>query len=341
MIRRIIGYMMVLLVVYVTINICTPFLSFFHQRSIENQIEYLKDRFNNGADQDEQLYYPEGQLFSNAIFALALIEYESNKASPDTNNIKFVDNLILKMLSKECKSNFHEYIEPKYGAFYLGWTNFVLKKFSSSKILEYSSVKNLVKSSKSEFDSIIIKGFCDTLILDTYYGGAWPADNLVCLASIDDNNIQKDWITMIKEVSQGSKNLIPHKFGSPSEIRGCSQSLMIYFLNQINKDYANDQNQNFNKIFTTRTLGVDFIKEHEKSSYVDADSGPVIFNIGSVATIMNIKTQSELQSNNSKMTWGFLNLCGIPINLLGKKYYLFQQVMMFDIFMLWCSINLN
>jgi len=55
---------------------------------------------------------------------------------------------------------------------------------------------------------------------------------------------------------------------------------------------------------------------------------------------MHTKLQGKLHLAGSGLTFGFLNLLGLPINLFGKKYYLLQQEPMFDIFMLWNAVGI-
>ena len=81
------------------------------------------------------------------------------------------------------------------------------------------------------------------------------------------------------------------------------------------------------------------MNEYENHGDEDLDSGPLVFGYGSVATIMNVITQAQY-NKQEKLTWGFLNVLGIPINILGKKYYLIKQELMLDIFMLWTSVAL-
>lgn len=72
----------------------------------------------------------------------------------------------------------------------------------------------------------------------------------------------------------------------------------------------------------------------------DVDSGPIVFGYGASATIMNIKAQAVLGVPKAKNTWALINLIGIPINMGYKKFYIFKQEPMLDLFMLWGSVSL-
>lgn len=342
MFAKTIKYILIFSVVYVILNGITPFIPYLKSRSIENQISYLKERIEKGEDANQQQFYPEGKLFSNAILVLSIIEWESAKGKINQSNVQFIDSTIIKLLSQETKENFHEFMEPKFGAFYLGWANFVMKKYIESKIFKFSNNQDYILSQHQVLSDTIIKAFTIKTIIDTYEGGgAWPADNLACLASINDTLIIKNWTKFILNYSKANNDNLPHKFAETLESRGSSLALMTYFINHFDKELAEKQNEKLKANFLNRKLGINFIKENKSGDFSDADSGPVIFKIGSVATIMNIKTQNELNKHNQSVTWASLNIAGLPINLFGQKYFLFKKVFMFDVFMLWTSIDLK
>lgn len=99
----------------------------------------------------------------------------------------------------------------------------------------------------------------------------------------------------------------------------------------------------FCKNYIDKYLGIQFVKEHfdKIGNGEDIDSGPIVFGYGSVATIVNTKYQASRQNRKSQNTWAMLNSIGIPINLFGNKYYLFKQQLMYDIFMLWTSVEIE
>jgi len=61
------------------INLITPQFEFLLERSIDNQINFLENRFSKKLGNQLQDKYPEGELFSNLIFALSIIEYSNYK----------------------------------------------------------------------------------------------------------------------------------------------------------------------------------------------------------------------------------------------------------------------
>jgi len=178
-------------------------------------------------------------------------------------------------------------------------------------------------------------------LLASYYDAIWPADNLACVASLSQKPaLQKKWMGTIERSSTSALNLIHHYHESPEIARGSSQALINYLNATFDESRAKRNNKIYSDHFIKQYFALQLVKEYHDGGEGDIDSGPLLFGYGSVATIVNIKTQAEVNDDQLKLTWGLLNAMGLPINLFGKKYYLFKQELIFDIFMLWCSVEL-
>lgn len=117
---------------YVLICFLVPFIRFLHERSIENQINYLQFQFKDNLGEKLQNIYPEGKLFSNLVFALSIIEFSEYDKNINAEN---VENAILRTISKDAAKNFDDGLKLKYGAFYNGWINYTLKKYIEANYL--------------------------------------------------------------------------------------------------------------------------------------------------------------------------------------------------------------
>jgi hypothetical protein len=317
-----------------------PQSNYLLNKSIKNQIAYLQEEFDNNLGAAMQKKYPEGQLFSCLLFALSLIEYsEFNKEYVTSDQ---VEKLILNTTTQKSRDNFEDDLALKYGAFYNGWINYTLKKYTSSELYKTSKQKEKIEAIKKKFTSRIINSQIDSIKLqETYSNAIWPADNLVCIASLDNqySEIRKAWLEKI--LSSSKDNLINHYSGNKEEIRGSSQALINYFLIEIDGALAKKSYLEYKTRFQKEYFGIMLVREFEDGlESVDIDSGPIVFGIGSVATIMNNKLGERLNEKNTKNTLGFLNLIGLPVNLFGKKRYLFGIEPMYDIFLLWSSVGI-
>lgn len=319
---------------YILACLITPFSPLLKNRSIKNQINFLIDQAN--ADDKLQEVYPEGLMFFNALLALSIIEYSHNSSKDHSFYSSQVESIINKMLSEKATENFPLNQQLPRGAFYNGWLNFTIKKYLQCPLIEYSKSIKDIEFLHDSLSLQIVNTQKDSLtILESYPGANWPADNLVCLVSLDDpfKELKNDWVQLLK--SNSTSSLINHDFSDLSVSRGSSQSLIIYLLSEFDLHLAKKEHSTFKKLFIESKMGIDFVKEDlGNKKFYDIDSGPVILGYGSVATIVNVKAQKGINAPTN-FTEGFINLIGLPINVGGKKFYLFKQEKMFDVFMLW------
>jgi len=86
-------------------------------------------------------------MFSNALLALSIIELtERIPKSEPTKASKTVETLVKNILSESAKEIFPHTLNPSYGAFYLGWSNFTLKKYIASPIFISAEEKETYQS---------------------------------------------------------------------------------------------------------------------------------------------------------------------------------------------------
>ncbi len=339
MIKKAVKYVFLFLMLYAFLCFLTPYNGYLKSRSIKNQISYLSGIIDDGYDDILQQRFPEGKVFSNALLALSVIEYTRNYSVKEEGYAHIVDNCIKRLVSKSTRKIFHENIEPKYGIFYTAWTNLVMQEYKDSPLFSLSTIQEEIAMKVETLSSRIIETQTDSLrILDTYAGTNWPADNLVAMTSIASGEIQASWLQLLLDTGTHPSGLIHHVGSNPSELRGSSQALISYFLHKMQYKEMESYYVSYQEKFVDNYLGIQLVKEHEDgSSEEDYDSGPIIFGYGASATIMQIKTDAVYSGN--KRTWAVMNLIGLPFHLFGKKYYLFKQEAMFDLFMLWASVE--
>ncbi len=339
MIERLLKYLGILLFIYILLGVITPFNSILRTRSISNQIQYLSKELDNGYDEILQSRFPEGKIFSNAILALATIEYSKKVNIDQKTYAKIVDNCINRIHSDRATSKFDSLLNPKYGMFYNGWANYVYSNYVNSNLFNYSQIGELVNSESALIESRIISTLEDSLrMLESYKSAAWPADNMIGLLSIDKKKVQSNWLNFMLNSTKHKSGLIHHASNDGTIIRGSSSAMITFLLSKLQPKLASDYNDAYKEIFVNEYLGIQLVKENEDgSSYTDYDSGPIIFGYGASATIMNIKTQASFKCKKAKLTWGVMNTISMPIYFNSEKYYLLKREPMFDLFMLWAS----
>ena len=341
--KRIIKYIGSLILIYIFFCLVTPFNNFLKSSSIKNQIDYLSQLLDKGYDDELQTRFPEGKLFSNALLALSIIEYCERNNIIRQKYADIVDKCIKRIQSAKALSSFNADMEPKYGMFYNGWSNYVFKKYKTSKLYQLSLIRESVEEGSKKIEVRLLKMQLDSIrILDSYKYVNWPADNLIGIISIEEETIKQLWMEKILNTTAHPSGLVHHFGGDNSTIRGSSSSMITFCLNKLGYKNLQAYNTTFKNIFIDEYLGVQLVKENENgSNKMDVDSGPVIFGYGASATVMNIKTQANLSPAKAKTTWAFMNMISFPVNIFGYKFYLLKQEPMYDLFMLWGCVELD
>lgn len=316
------------------------------------ELRNLKHSLHENADIEMQHLYPEGYIFLNAIYGLAWCNFlegldgESEYFNEGHGEIQRVFD---KIDSDTGRSSFDEDLPLPYGAFYTGWSTYLLGR---KLYLEPPS-----KRKKTEVDFFrqkcenIASSINEKIYPESYHGSAWPADVVLCMATLalhdklfepHYSDAIKNWLMKVKSTLD-SHGLISHSSnplsGMPIEnARGSSQSLMLVFLHSIDKEFALKQFSIYKTNFVDEKFGLTGIREYAKDDFgaSDVDSGPVILKFGSAATIVGMYTLSLYGEYD--MSLGIRNTIeafGFTLNKGDQKTYLFGLLPMVDAFIAW------
>lgn len=95
------------------------------------QLQFLKYALKDGADIEMQGLFPEGFVFINSLYGLSwcdLIEDLNPDCTIYKEGMEEISISLKKIDSEYGKSVFSERLPLKYGAFYRGWSNYLLGK---------------------------------------------------------------------------------------------------------------------------------------------------------------------------------------------------------------------
>ncbi|MEM8528211.1 MAG: hypothetical protein AAGG68_26440 [Bacteroidota bacterium] len=315
------------------------------------QLYHLKEQFGQGAAQEMQQLFPEGFLFLHSLYALTWSDVATD-VKPESEVFSLAINEINYSLgqiqSEEGRRIFPESMEFTYGAFYNGWAAYSM---GNRLILQSDSL--LEVRFKQICDRIAI-AYCqnDYNYLESYHGSIWPADNVVCLASlrlydrIFDSKYQSvvdSCLLRVKANLDAETGLIPHSTVAETMqvregARGCSQSLINNFLIEIDSTFAFEQFKIYKELFVENRLGLMGIREYPKGRVGkgDIDSGPVIWDIGGAASIVAMRTFTRYgEIEIARSLQNSVEAFGMPIRSNKKKRYLFGALPMADAFVAW------
>lgn len=325
-----------------------------YDMGVNRQLAWLDERMEAGAATSMQQLYPEGYLFLWALYGLTWTElgekYGPEKAFSDgpyeksQKAIKMIDSAVGREI-------FDKNLSLPYGAFYFCW-------------LSYLQGKHLAMLDPKDRDTGLVGQFktnCQILsrtlnILATpfpesYPGKSWPSDILpgVAALSIHDKLYSssykgtiQSWLAKVKE-REDELSLIPHSVDPISgkaiqSSRGCSTGLTLSFLKEIAPDYGWQKFELYKKHFLTSRLGIPAIREYPEGvdSNSDVDSGPVIWGVGTVATIVGLRVMYLYRADDLAIPMrNSLEAFGFATTWSGKKRYLFGYQEMADAFLAW------
>jgi hypothetical protein len=303
-----------------------------------------------------QRYFPEGFVFMHALYGLSWCEFlkhvdkDSELFKEGHNEVRFSFNEIN---SEKGKSTFQEKLPLPYGAFYIGWSNYLLgKKIAIEKPQAHDSVE--VKMYQANCNRIAADiNSSASPYPETYSGKAWPADVSVGIASLanHDNIFQQKyaaslqlWISKVKRFTDAD-GLIPYAF-DPINLKvtvnekGSAQSLVLNFLFEIDTSFCREQFNIYKKLFLDSRAGLPGILQYKKGTTgkTDADSGPVILGVGGPASIVGLRVMSLMKENETAIGLrNSIETFGLATENNKQKKYLFGKLAMADAFICWAN----
>ncbi|MBX2872982.1 MAG: hypothetical protein KTR30_12800 [Saprospiraceae bacterium] len=327
--------------------------SYWNAASIA-QLRHLAVELERGAAEEMQAIYPEGAVFTYALYALAwadVLDYTNTTFAHREEGVNALNKAIEFLLSEEARQPFSPDLPLAYGAFYQGWSTYVLGR--KLQLQAGSNYDSTTMNSFQEKCNMIAATFAatDRPYLSSYSAGTWPADNLLCLAALVlhdqlftpafSSTIQI-WLQRVKTHLDPHTGLIPHEYNPnhPGSARGSSQSLMLNFLPLIDTAFAHTQFALYQEHFLTYRFGLPGIREYPKgtSGTGDIDAGPILLGIGGAASVvgsrallMNGDCPKHMAIRNS--IEGF----GVPTKWSGKKKYLGGKLAVADAFIAWAN----
>lgn len=324
---------------------------------VYKQLQFLKSALKEGADEEMQTIYPEGFMFINALYGLgwcSFIEHLPDSSPIYEEGIEEISNAVHKVFSEKATYIFDESLHLKYGAFYMGWSTYLLGEKLRIQNPSRRNVKELALFKKR---CRMIAYALDTQkspYLESYQGSAWPADGVLAVSALNTDNkylkgnhqeVVRGWLNKVKQHLDPNTMLIPHSVDALTGetlqgARGCSQSLMLNFLYNLDPSFANQQFVKYKDLFLDKTLGLYGVREYPKATFGlgDIDSGPVILGIGGAASIVGQRTMGLYGSSDMfDELRGNIEAFGLGIGFGQEKKYLFGAIPMMDAFFVWSN----
>lgn len=322
------------------------------------QLRYLKTMVHDGGGKTAQGKYPEGFIFMNALYGLTWADFVKDLSASDAlrkEGLAEIDWVLEELDGEYAQSRFPFELSPRRGVFYVGWKNYLLGK---RLLLEHRSKRSAKQSKqfKEQCDSIYAAyQATDKIYLESYKKLAWPADNVVAVASLSlmnqlDSPIYKSfidhWILRVQQKLDTTTGLIPHEVNFETQTvfegaKGSSQSLILNFLIEIDSIFAQAQFEKYRTQFLDYRFGLPGIREYPKGTEggADVDSGPVLLGIGGSASLVGQRTMALYDEIETAA--GLRNCIesfGVAYTTDDQKKYVLGLEPIADAFIAWSNV---
>lgn len=324
-------------------------------KNTQKQLNFLeKELKENKLAQQMQQLYPEGEVFTNALYGLSYAELGilSNDNAVKEKALQEGLYILNNLNNPECKKNFYQTSTLPNGIFYLGWKNYFVSKLlfiKKDSILE-REFKNNCKLIAAAIDS------SESPFLETYPNQIYPADAFAAMASLRNyeklydtqySNILKRWTKKVMEIANSEPEGLPHSINDQDKeknksIRGSSTALMLCLSTEINKELSDKLFEVFKKQFLSHRLGIPVVQEYPNlyQGAEDVDSGPVSWGIGSSATVVGITALNKQGAyKTAQVISDAAEATGMGYSWNNKKRYFLGKLPIADLFLTWSRIS--
>lgn len=266
------------------------------------QLRYLQGRVHNGLDAQMQALFPEGAVFTQALYGLVWCGLAQQVPPSDpTRSIALTEArwALAELDRTSVQAQFATTGALPFGVFYTGWRNLLI---GSICMIDTGDIG--LRARWDEESSALANAFAANAspYLSSYPGQAWPADATVAVASLAlhqglragaHQHVIERWVAQVRE-RLDANGAMPHAWDPYRDrihqpARGSSQALMNALLPSIDSKLAREQFALFRTLFFMERFGVPAVSEYPRGSFGwgDFDSGPLIFGAGPAATIVS------------------------------------------------------
>ncbi|MFD3402932.1 hypothetical protein ACFWUU_19760 [Kribbella sp. NPDC058693] len=309
---------------------------------VVKQLAFLRAEISGGADRAAQKQFPEGYFFLNALYGLSWVQVGLDDPVRSADATAEVRWSLDRLASADGTAPFDASLQPQYGVFYAGWTNWLRGGLIA---LGHSDAADLDTFTSESVELATAFRTAKTPFLAAYPGQAWPVDSAVAIASLRQydaliaprfGQIARNWVTMAKTKLDPATGLLPHQV-APQVVgaRGSSQAMIQRFLVDIDPTFARTQYEIFKDKFVTGAG----VREYPKGTggKGDVDSGPLVLGMSLSATVVAMGAARVHNDPLGDRLSREGELIGLPFSGLKTKRYVFGAVPIGDAFLAWST----
>jgi hypothetical protein len=328
-------------------------------KNILSQLRYLDQVISNGGAGRMQRLFPEGAFFLYALHTLSWIQVAHRSKSDK----RLFDEAVrhgqegLAAMEKEIAA-FPELagLPLPNGAFFGGWLNWARGTYLALGFNDgyAKTLENALKIDCASIAAAYEKS--STPYLESYHGMAWPSDNIVVIASLRMHDflygeryssVIKKWVVEVKKRLDDKTGMIPYQVdaGTGNCTDGAEANalaVILCYLAELDPEFAAQQYRLYCSQFPVDILGLNLLRHYPKGKkgFGNIDSGPVLFGIGSAATIVGSAPMRIFKDyERAYRIEHSIDALGFPITLGNTTRYAFGLMPIADAFLVWSKLS--
>jgi hypothetical protein len=319
------------------------------------QLRHLATALERGGAERMQALFPEGFVFTWALFGLASVQVAERLSPSDPHRDELLadaHHAVRRVLSPQARSTFDAALDPPYGAFYASWSLYL-----RSAILRAEQRTGQKREKGAEFEAD-----CDAFaaalernpspFLPSYRSAAWPGDTAVGVAALAvrdsileprHRGVVESWVRRVRTRMDTTTGAIPHAADAVSGMprgsaRGESLALMARILVDVDPALARDQYEVLRDCFSDYRWGIPGVREFPPGvdAEGDIDSGPLV--LGFSAPAITVGAAAALANGDPNLADALLataEVAGFPVQFGGQRWYAGGLLPVGDAFLAW------
>ena len=325
------------------------------ERTTQAQLEFLARTLDAGGATRMQQWFPEGYVFTWALYGLASAQVAKTMARDDPHRTALLRGTwraVQAVRNDSARSTFDPELNPPRGAFYSGWSLYVLAEYvrSSGKDMVSDEVLTMFRDECDRFAAAL--GSSDSPFLESYAHAVWPADTAVGIAALGiyDSAVAprfgetiRQWVRAARERLDPRLGALSHsaapRTGAPlGGVRGGSLALMSRVLIDADSVFAAEQFKILRDHFVDYRFGLPGVREypHGVEGVGDVDSGPLILGFAGPAVVVAAGAARVHGDHRlAEILLGAVEVAGVPLQFGKTRRYVGGIVPVADAFIAW------
>ena len=318
------------------------------------QLRFLEKSLGQGAAERMQALFPEGYVFTWALYGLAAAQVARALPASGARDEALARGrtAVAHVDSDRARATFMPDMDPSHGAFYASWSLYLrgcLLRATGPTATPPLDVQLFLRDS-DHFALALSRS--ESPYLRSYPGSAWPADTapgVAALAIADSASggryqaVVARWIAAVRERLDHRYGAMPHSADARLGVardgpRGESLALMCLILADVDSSLARQQYEILRRDFVDYRWGLPGVREFPRGVHGrgDIDSGPLVLGYSGPAIVVG--AGAAIAHGDEQLASALLSvaeIAGIPIEFAGQRRYALGLLPVGDAFLAW------